>query len=134
MRRRIAQLLAKLLDEFRSRLQVWRTIERSVERAAKRAACVDFRSARRTGVEMLEDLVVRLRQQLIAQERVGDFPNVTTSHDASSMSLFRVIAGRPADGRTTSAAASSVLGCARPRWSLDITVPMGIAKASAASL
>src|SRR5262249_20791854 len=109
---------------------------RVAQRAAECAPRVDLRSARRAGVQVLQDLVVRLRQQLIAQKRVGDFANVTTVHDASSTPLFRIFGDAPADGRpsTGSAAASSVLNGARPGWSVDITVPIGIARASAASL
>ena len=39
---------------------------------------------------MPQDLVIRFRQQFLTEKRIGDFPNVTTIHDASILSSRRV--------------------------------------------
>jgi hypothetical protein len=69
-------------------LQVRRTLERGAQSAAKATTHLDLSAARRTGVQMLEDVVIRFRQQLITQKRIGDFSNVTAGHDASILSSW----------------------------------------------
>ena len=85
---------------------------------------------------MPQDLVIRFRQQFLTEKRIGHFPNVTAVHDASTLPC-EVSASSPfgrLPAKTASAATSSERSCARPRWRRDITVPIGIANASAASL
>src|SRR5580765_6472256 len=133
---RLAQLIAQAVRELAGWLQFRGAIEGSAQRAAQPTSRVKLRSTRRTGIEMPQDLVVRFRQQFLTEKRVGYFPNVTTIHDASILSsevpTSLPVGRRPA--KTASAATSSERSCARPRWRRDITVPIGIANASAASL
>ena len=69
-------------------LQVRRTLERGAQGAAKPTTSLDLSAARRTRVQMLQDVVIRFRQQLITQKRIGDFSNVTAGHDASILSSW----------------------------------------------
>jgi len=84
--RGLAQLRPQPLREIDGGLQVGRTLERGAQTAAKPTTHLDPSAARRTGVQMLEDVVIRFRQQLITQKRIGDFSNVTAVHDASILS------------------------------------------------
>src|SRR6516164_8570390 len=118
MRGDITQLVAQPGLELRRRLHVRRTVEGVAHSAPESAASIDFRAAHRTGFEVPQDFVVRLRQQLLAQKRVGYFSHVTTIHDASILpsSVFTPSPAGPPT-RVASAAASSARSCARPRWS-----------------
>ena len=88
VRRGLAQLRPQPLREIDGGLQVRRTIERGAQGAAKSATSLDLSAARRTCVQMLQDVVIRFRQQLITQKRIGGFSNVTAGHDASILSSW----------------------------------------------
>ena len=88
VRRGLAQLRPQPLREIDAGLQVRRTIERGAQGAAKPTTSLDLSAARRTRVQMLQDVVIRFRQQLITQKRIGDVSNVTAGHDASILSSW----------------------------------------------
>jgi len=133
---RLAEPIAQAVPELPGWLQVGGAIEGGAQGAAQPTSRVNLRPTRWTGIEMPQDLVIRFGQQFLAEKRIGDFPYVTTRHDASMLSS-EVSASPPVGRRPvkrTSAATSSERNCARPRCRRDITVPTGIARAFAASL
>ncbi len=79
--------IAQPSRKLRRRLQLGGPIECRAQRITEPPAGSDLRAARRTRVEMLKNLAVRFRQQLIAHERIGHVPTVTTVHDDASILL-----------------------------------------------
>ena len=81
-------------------------------------------------LEVTQHLVVGFHEQLLAQERIGKIANLTALHDQSAFGygpwLRRLV--------TSAYVASSRRSNARPRWSRDMTVPMGRLRAAAISL
>jgi hypothetical protein len=113
---RLAKLITQAVRELPGWLQFRRAIEGGSQSATHPTTSVNLGPARWTGIEMPEDLVIRFRQQLLTEKRIGDFANVATIHDASTLlgeappSRF----DRP-PAKATSAAASSARSWARPR-------------------
>lgn len=77
------QPIPKCCQKLRSRLEPWRPVERRSKRLSHSAPPFDLDPARRAALEMPEDFMIRFRDELLSQKRVGELTYITTAHDGS---------------------------------------------------
>ena len=116
------------LYEHLEKLEVGGVVERPSQALAQCSPRGEIGAARRTRLQVTQNLVIRFRQELLGEKRIGHFTNISALHSWLPHASVRRVP--TADGVDRSSDRSD----ARPRWSRDITVPRGIASVSAISL
>ncbi|HEY2908122.1 MAG TPA: hypothetical protein VGJ29_19605 [Vicinamibacterales bacterium] len=78
--RTVLKCRAHLLHEFRPWLEGRCRLKGAAHAVAQRAARRDIRAAHRTGLEVAQNLVVRLGEEFLSEKRIGQFTNVAAFH------------------------------------------------------
>ena len=128
LERRLLERRSQATHELRTRVEIARVVKGSLYGRAQRAPSRELLAAHRTRVQVTQYLVIRFSEELLRKKRIGHFTNIAAFHGRVSHGTTRRRPTAPAE------APSSARRNARPRWSRDITVPIGIARASAISL
>src|SRR2546426_364838 len=126
--RGVLETRSQLRPEFRSRVDARCVLEGPANALAQSAPRGEIGAAHWTRLYVPQDLVIRLCEELLGEKRIDQFANITALHGRWSQVSARRLP--TADLEAPSCDRSD----ARPRWSRDITVPRGIASASAISL
>ena len=123
---RVLQLSPQLRDELRAWAEVGCAVKGPLHALTQRATACEIGATHRTRVQVTQNLVVRFGEELLAEKRISPF------HERRGIPwVVSDVGPLTIDCRRC---ASSARSNARPRWSRDITVPSGIASASAISL